>query len=132
MTKREKLEQVNRIFEKHNFYLLSDVSLSEISDNFGNSEYDTYYWNDLCYAKHYGKSNEYVLFVYISTQQDKKYHTKLCLSSRSWFGSNIKTDMCRILPDDIQTEYDKYFLQARRAYNSLERALSKVSIETED
>lgn len=132
MTKREKLEQVNRIFEKHNFYLLSDVSLNEISDNFGSSEHDTYYWHDLCYTKHYGKNHEYILFVYISTQQNKKYHTNLCLSSRSWFGSNIKTNMCRILPDDIQTEYDKYFLQARRAYNSLERALSKVSAEMDD
>ena len=44
------IKEIENLFAKYDCYSLHD--LEEQSDSFGNSEYDKYYYEDLCFTKH--------------------------------------------------------------------------------
>lgn len=44
------IKEIENLFSKYDCYSLHD--LEEQSESFGNSEYDKYYYEDLCFTKH--------------------------------------------------------------------------------
>lgn len=56
------IKKINDIFEKYDCYSLYD--LEEQSESFGNSEYDKYYYGDLCFTKH-SLDGKFVCFMHL-------------------------------------------------------------------
>ena len=141
---KEKLEQVDRLMDKKGFYLLLPSecgSLREMSQSWGNSEYDNYYWHDLTYVKSYGKDNKHKLFITLGTTK-KLFHLKgkfyishLDISNAYLRIENvIHLNNVEIAKNEIK-ELNKapiYLVEAISDLSSIRKALNKISSYTED
>ena len=66
------LNKVNDIFEKHDCYLLG-ASIETMAESFGSSEYDEYYWHDICYTKHKGEAGKNCCYMRLNILLEGKF-----------------------------------------------------------
>ena len=64
------LQKVNAVFEKYDCFLLG-ASIETIAESFGSSEYDEYWWHDMCYTKHF--TTDFTLFMRLDTILEDNY-----------------------------------------------------------
>lgn len=141
---KEKLEQVDRLMDKKGFYLLLPSeceSLNEMSQSWGSSEYDNYYWHDLTYVKSYGKDNQHKVFVKLGTTE-KLFHLKgnfyishLDISNAYLrTGDIIHLNNVELANNEIKELYKSpiYLIEAIGDLASIRKALNKISSYTED
>lgn len=138
--KLKKLEQVNKLMEKRGFFLLGDTTLEEYASDWGNSEYDKYYWDDLHYVKHYGKQAQHSLHIAIGTTKKLfRLYGNLYVSHLDITRAFINlTDIWYLEGNDYQRErehFDRhglYVVDAKSDIVHLKKALNKVSSYTEE
>lgn len=66
------LNKVNDIFENHDCHLLG-ASIETMAESFGSSEYDEYYWHDICYTKHKGEAGKNCCFMGLDVTLEGKF-----------------------------------------------------------
>lgn len=147
--KLKKLEQVNKLMEKRGYFLLMPEgcnTLEDIAHSFGCSEYDSYYWSDLVYIKHYGKQMQHTLFVTLDTRIKTRaklkkekpsvnnfafFHTRACVCiGKARF--HITSDEYLIGNDFLNDRENldsvwRYRFAVEREVENCNKALNKIS-----
>ena len=119
----ELLKKVNAVFEKHDCYILG-ASVETMADSFGSSEYDEYYWHDICYTKHKGEGGKNCCFMRLDVTLEGKF-PKIELKvqiKRHHYSSNFET-----LKEYF--EIQDFINESEKMINEINEELYKIKID---
>lgn len=125
MNYEKQLNKVNAIFEKHECYLLG-ASVETMAESFGSSEYDEYWWHDICYTRHF--TSDMTLFMRLADILEgefPKVHLKVQIKRHHYSAQfdNLKEYF----------EIQDFITQGERLINEINEELYKLNIsEVED